>query len=379
MIGDGGLRRDEFPVFARRTYVNSCSQGALSVSVRHAYEDYMHGLAEFGSLWEAWVGVQERVRALLARTFHADVGDVAITASASAAVSAIATCFDFASGPRKIVTTSLEFPTIGQIWHAQERRGAEVIHVPAEPDHRLPVERVDAAIDADTAIVSITHVCYRNGAMVDVAAIIDAAHAKGVPVLVDAYQTAGALPIDFQALGADFLVGGVLKYMLGSPGVGFALVNPQRTSELVPLTTGWFAARDVFAMDIYSYDPAKDARRFESGTPVVPSLYAAEAALNFLLEVGVESAWEVSAGLHDQLRAGVTNLGGRVVTPSDLHGPMIAVAARDDHALVDALADDGVVVSCRDGNVRISPHFYNTTGDVERVIESLHRHRHMLV
>lgn len=379
MIGDGGLRRDEFPVFARRTYVNSCSQGALSVSVRHAYEDYMHGLAEFGSLWEAWVGVQERVRALLARTFHADVGDVAITASASAAVSAIATCFDFASGPRKIVTTSLEFPTIGQIWHAQERRGAEVIHVPAEPDHRLPVERVDAAIDADTAIVSITHVCYRNGAMVDVAAIIDAAHAKGVPVLVDAYQTAGALPIDFQALGADFLVGGVLKYMLGSPGVGFALVNPQRTSELVPLTTGWFAARDVFAMDIYSYDPAKDARRFESGTPVVPSLYAAEAALNFLLEVGVESAWEVSAGLHDQLRAGVTNLGGRVVTPSDLHGPMIAVAARDDHALVDALADDGVVVSCRDGNVRISPHFYNTTGDVERVIQSLHRHRHMLV
>lgn len=379
MIGDGGLRRDEFPVFARRTYVNSCSQGALSVSVRNAYEDYMHGLAEFGSLWEAWVGVQERVRALLARTFHADVGDVAITASASAAVSAIATCFDFASGPRKIVTTSLEFPTIGQIWHAQERRGAEVIHVPAEPDHRLPVERVDAAIDADTAIVSITHVCYRNGAMVDVAAIIDAAHAKGVPVLVDAYQTAGALPIDFQALGADFLVGGVLKYMLGSPGVGFALVNPQRTSELVPLTTGWFAARDVFAMDIYSYDPAKDARRFESGTPVVPSLYAAEAALNFLLEVGVESAWEVSAGLHDQLRAGVTNLGGRVVTPSDLHGPMIAVAARDDHALVDALADDGVVLSCRDGNVRISPHFYNTTGDVERVIQSLHRHRHMLV
>ncbi len=379
MIGDGGLRRDEFPVFARRTYVNSCSQGALAVSVRNAYEDYMHGLAEFGSLWEAWVGVQERVRALLARTFHADVEDVAITASASAAVSAIATCFDFASGPRKIVTTSLEFPTIGQIWHAQERRGAEVIHVPAEPDHRLPVERVDAAIDADTAIVSITHVCYRNGAMVDVAAIIDAAHAKGVPVLVDAYQTAGALPIDFQALGADFLVGGVLKYMLGSPGVGFALVNPQRTSELVPLTTGWFAARDVFAMDIYSYDPAKDARRFESGTPVVPSLYAAEAALNFLLEVGVESAWEVSAGLHDQLRAGVTNLGGRVVTPSDLHGPMIAVAARDDHALVDALADDGVVVSCRDGNVRISPHFYNTTGDVERVIESLHRHRHMLV
>lgn len=378
MIGDGGLRREEFPVFSRRTYMNSCSQGALAVSVRNAYDDYLQGLAEFGSLWESWVGVQERVRSLLARTFHADDADVAITSSASAAVNAIASCFDFSSGPRTIITTSLEFPTIGQIWHAQERRGAEVIHVAAEPDHRLPVERVDAAIDSDTAIVSITHVCYRNGAMVDVSAIIEAAHAKGVPVLVDAYQTAGALPIDFQALGADFLVGGVLKYMLGSPGVGFALVNPQRTSELVPVTTGWFAARDVFAMDIYSFDPAKDARRFESGTPVVPSLFAAEAALNFLLEVGVASAWEVSGALHDQLRAGITDLSGRVVTPLDQHGPMIAVAATDDHALVDALAEDKVVVSCRDGNVRISPHFYNTTGDVETVVRSLHRHRHLL-
>jgi selenocysteine lyase/cysteine desulfurase len=378
VIGEGGLRRNEFPVFAYRTYINSCSQGALAESVRNAYGDYLQGLAEFGSLWEAWVGVQERVRSLLARTFHADDADVAITSSASAAVSAIATCFDFTTGPKRIVTTSLEFPTIGQIWHAQERRGAEVVHVPADSSHRLPVERVDAAIDPDTALVSVTHVCYRNGAMVDIAGIVEAAHAKGVPVLVDAYQTAGALPIDFRALGADFLVGGVLKYMLGSPGVGFALINPERTSELIPLTTGWFAARDVFAMDIYSFDPAKDARRFESGTPVVPSLYAAEAGLTFLLDVGVQAAWEVSSALHHQLRAGITDLGGHVVTPLDHHGPMIAVAATDDHALVDGLATDGVVVSCRDGNVRISPHFYNTTGDIERALESLHRHRHLL-
>jgi selenocysteine lyase/cysteine desulfurase len=131
-------------------------------------------------------------------------------------------------------------------------------------------------------------------------------------------------------------------------------------------------------MDIYSFDPAKDARRFESGTPVVPSLYAAEAGLTFLLDVGVQAAWEVSSALHDQLRAGITDLGGHVVTPLDHHGPMIAVAATDDHALVDGLATDGVVVSCRDGNVRISPHFYNTTGDIERALESLHRHRHLL-
>lgn len=378
MAADTGIRRDEFPVFGERTYVNTCSQGALATRVRAAYAEYLDGMEEFGSLWETWVGVQERVRGLLARTFHAEESEVAITSSASAAVSAVATCFDFANGPRKVITTSLEFPTIGQIWHAQERRGAEVVHVPADPDNRLPVERIASAIDGDTAIVSVTHVCYRNGAMNDIAAIVDAAHARGVPVLVDAYQSVGAVPLDFRALGADFLVGGVLKYMLGSPGVGFMLVNPERTSELMPLTTGWFAARDIFAMDIYAFDPAKDARRFESGTPVVPSLYAAEAGLTVLLDVGLERAWAASSALHDQVRAGVADLGGRVVTPEDAHGPMIAIASTDDHALVHAMAEDRVVVSCRDGNIRVSPHFYNTPEDMDAVLRSLQRHRHLL-
>jgi selenocysteine lyase/cysteine desulfurase len=378
LAADNGLRRADFPIFAERTYLNTCSQGALATSVRAAYAEYLGGLEEFGSLWETWVGVQERVRTLLARTFHADEAEVAITASASAAVSAVATCFDFSTGPRTIVTTSLEFPTIGQIWHAQERRGAQVVHVPADPDNRLPVERVIAAIDGDTALVSVTHICYRNGAMNDIAAIVDAAHARGVPVLVDAYQSVGAVPIDFRTLGADFLVGGVLKYMLGSPGVGFLLVNPERTSELVPLTTGWFAARDIFAMDIYAFDPAKDARRFESGTPVVPSLYAAEAGLSLLLDVGLDNAWSVSSALHEQMREGIADLGGHVVTPAEAHGPMIAIAATDDHALVDALAADRVVVSCRDGNIRVSPHFYNTPADIEAALVSLRRHRHLL-
>lgn len=378
MAAESGLRRGDFPIFTERTYLNTCSQGALATSVRAAYAGYLDGMEEFGSLWETWVGVQERVRTLLARTFSADESEVAITASASAAVSAVATCFDFTSGPRTVITTSLEFPTIGQIWHAQERRGAEVVHVPADEDNRLPVERIAAAIDADTAMVSVTHVCYRNGAMNDIAEIVRVAHDRGVPVLVDAYQSVGAVPIDFRALGADFLVGGVLKYMLGSPGVGFLLVNPERTSEMVPTTTGWFAARDIFAMDIYAFDPAKDARRFESGTPVVPSLYAAEAGLTLLLDVGLDHAWSVSGALHDQMRAGVIELGGTVVTPTDSHGPMIAIASTDDHALVDAMAADRVVVSCRDGNIRVSPHFYNTPEDIDAALASLRRHRHLL-
>jgi len=370
--------RQRFPIFQERTYVNSCSQGALADEVRGAYNAYLDGLDEFGSLWETWVGIQEQVRSRLATTFSCDTAEVAVTSCASAAVSSIASCFDFSGQRNTIVTTSLEFPTIGQIWHAQERRGARVVHVPAENDNQLSVERLMSAVDDSTALVSVTHICYRNGAMTPVAEIVEAAHERGVPVLVDAYQSVGAVPIDFRELGADFLVGGVLKYMLSSPGVGFALVNAETTSEFVPTTTGWFAARDIFAMDIYDFDPAKDARRFESGTPVVPSLYAADAGLRLLNEVGVDRAWEASSLLHDQLRSGIESLNGVVVTPREMHGPMIAVASVDDHALVDAMGADGVVVSCRDGNVRISPHFYNDAQDMERVLESLARHKHLL-
>lgn len=380
MDADISTYRERFPVFEKVAYLNSCSQGALADSVRGSMESYMDGMDEFGSLWSTWAGKQEEVRGLLARLFGTTPGEVAVTASASAAIDAIASAMFLGEGPRKVVTTSLEFPTAGQIWHAQEARGVSVVHVPAGPDHRLSIDDLAAAIDDDTALVSVTHVCYRNGAMTDLAAVIELAHSRGVRVLVDAYQSGGALPIDFAALGADFLVGGCLKYMLGMPGVGFGLVTADACAELVPTSTGWFAARDIFAMDIYGYDPATDARRFEAGTPVVPSMYAVAAGLELLLEVGVERAWEVSSVLHDQLRAGVAELGGTVVTPGGAgeHGPMIAVASTDEEALVAAMGEDGVVVSSRDGNIRISPHFYNNAADIEAALASMRRHRHLL-
>ena len=377
MAADLSSYRDRFPVFQNVTYLNSCSQGALADTVRAAMIEYLDGMDDVGSLWGTWVGKQEEVRGLLAQVMGADVSEVAVTASASAAASAIASSL-FNGSRRKVVTTSLEFPTIGQIWHAQERRGVEVVHVPAQADNTLDLAQLAAAIDEDTQIVSVTHVCYRNGAMTDIDAIVKLAHERGALVLVDSYQAAGAVPIDFHALGADFLVGGCLKYMLGVPGIGFALVNAATTSEFVPTTTGWFAARDIFAMDINAYDPAKDARRFEGGTPTVPSTYPVAAGLNLLLEVGVDRAWQHTSTLHDMLRAGIAELGGRVVTPASAHGAMLAVASTDENALVAAMGADGIIVSNRDGNVRISPHFYNNDADVERALASLRTHRDLL-
>lgn len=370
--------RHRFPIFEHLTYVNSCSQGALSDSVRAAYQDYLEGLEREGSLWEHWVGKQESVRGQLATLLGATPAEIAVTTSGSAAVSSLASSFDFGSGRTKVVTTDLEFPMIGQIWHAQERRGAEVLHVPADPDNTIPLDRFADAIDDRTAIVSLTQVCYRNGARMDLAPIIELAHSRGALVLVDAYQGVGAVPLDVAELDADFVTGGVLKYLLSSPGVGFLYAKQATTAALQPTVTGWFAARDIFAMDIHSYDPAQDARRFESGTPAVPSLYAAEAGISLMLQIGVADSWLHVQGLLAQLRAGIEGIGGTVATPAALAGPLLAVSTTDEHAAVKALENDGVIVSSRDGNVRISPHCYNNDADVEAVIAALHRNRHLL-
>src|ERR1700754_3826741 len=177
-LGPGESARARFPIFDRKVYLNSCSQGALADSVRAAYETYLGGWESEGSQWDHWVACTERARSAFASVLHASPDDVAVTASASAGASALASAFDFGARDT-VVTTGLEFPTIGQIWHAQERRGAKVVHVPAAADNTLSLESLAAAIDGRTAIVSITHVCYRNGSRLDVEAIARLAHEHG--------------------------------------------------------------------------------------------------------------------------------------------------------------------------------------------------------
>jgi len=368
--------RHLFPVLEKVTYVNACSQGALAIPVRDALNEYLDGMYERGSLWDQWVMKQEELRALTAKAFSTKPENVAITSSASAGINSVLSSFDFSKGKNKIVTTDLEFPTMGQILHAQERRGAKVVHVPSEPDNTLDLSKLEAALTSDVALLAVTHVCYRNGALTDIKAVTQLGHKYGIPVLVDAYQSVGSMAIDFEDVGADFLVGGYLKYFLGIPGIGFLLARPD--SPLVPSLTGWFAAADIFEMRIDTYDPAQDARRFSMGTPPVPSVYGAVAGLELMLDVGLDNAWRHTLELHRELRESLNEFGAKFATPSDLHGVMLAVKAKDDHLLVEELEKGGVVASSRDGNLRVSPHFYNSSLDIQHVVEVLGSKKELL-
>jgi selenocysteine lyase/cysteine desulfurase len=370
--------RARFPIFERLVYINSCSQGALSNAVRDAYLDYLDGWDDRGAPWEYWVERAETARATFARLVGGRADDVAVTTSLSAGVSPLASAIDFTSRP-KVVISDFEFPTIGQIWHAQELRGAEVVHVPAD-GAEIPLERFEQAIDDRTAVVSVAAVCYRNGSRLPVEEIARIAHEHGALVVLDAYQAIGTYPLDVEELGVDVLAAGVLKYLLGSAGLGFMWVRPGLSEQLLPTQTGWFADRNIFEMDITDYSPSPTARRFQAGTPPVPAIYAGIAGVELMEEIGIAATREHVTELNERLIAGVDELGGTVVTPRapECRGALVCIASTDAPALVSALGADGIVTSERDGNLRVSAHAYNSSEDVDAVVAALQRHRPLL-
>jgi selenocysteine lyase/cysteine desulfurase len=370
--------RERFPIFERLCYLNSCSQGALSDSVRGAYEAYLADWDDQGAPWEYWVERAETARAAFAGLVGGSPDEVAVTTSLSAGVSALASAFDYGERPR-VVVSDFEFPTVGQIWHAQELRGAEVVHVPPA-DGVIPLEHFERLIDERTALVAVTAVCYRNGARLPVAEVAELAHDRGALVLLDGYQAIGSLPLDVGELGVDFLGAGVLKYLLGSAGLGFLWCRAGLLEALLPTQTGWFADRNIFEMDVHDYSPSPTARRFESGTPPIPAIYAGIAGIELMEAIGIAETRAHVNELNEQLLAGVDELGASVATPREAseRGALVCIRSSDAPALVRALGAEGIVTSERDGNLRVSAHAYNVGGDIETVLAGLARHRQLL-
>lgn len=365
--------RKEFPVLGRKTYLNSGSYCALANDVKAAFEAYMEDRLLVGANWDVWVTKNESVRALTATLLRAAPDEIAVTASVSAGLNALASAIDFSGARNKVVISDFEFPTNAQIWHAQEPRGARVVHVPRAADGYIPLENFAKAIDEETQLVAITHVCFRNGAKLDIPGIVRLAHAKGAKVLLDCYQSVGSLDIDVKALDLDFAVGGMLKYLLGTAGIAFLYVRNSFIQSLVPTNSGWFAQADVTAMDITANRPSPSARRFEAGTPAVVNCYAAEAGLKFLLAVGTPAIGQRNYALTRRCMQRLDETGWPSVTPAqdERRGATVAVPSRDAGGLAKELMKRDIVTSHRDDNVRASFHFYNNDDDVDSFIAAM--------
>jgi len=371
-------RREDFPTLASGIHLLSHSLGPVPRATRQsmlayydAWEQHTSEDAWANSWWEMSSAVGDRIANILG----GDAGSVQIQPNASIALSSIASCFDFTSSKRnKIVASTLDFPSMQYILDAQTPIGARVEIVPSDDGIVIPLERILDAIDRQTALVALSHVSFRSSYRVDVEAIVERAHQHGALVLLDVYQSAGAVELKARDWEVDFLIGGTIKWLCGGPACGYLYVRPALQRDLQPRLTGWVAhtAPFDFAPPPMRYDHS--VRRFAQGTPSIPALYSVLPGLQIVEEVGVETIRAESVRRTEFMIDFALERGWKVNSPRDVNqrGGSVMIYVADGPAMVKRLAERKVFVDCRPGvGLRMSAHFFNTDEEVEEAMEIL--------
>ncbi|MDP8957305.1 MAG: aminotransferase class V-fold PLP-dependent enzyme [Actinomycetota bacterium] len=369
--------REEFPVLNQKAYLISASLGPVSRRSQAYLQEYIDAWAVKGAPDHVWMEDIFPRMATLKRTFGtlvgADPGELAITVNVSLALSAISSCVNF-SKRRKIVLSELDFPTNGHVALAYRRRGAEVVFLPSPDGLTVPVEAYRDAVDEDTALVLINRVLYRSSALLDAKEVCRLAREAGAWSVVDDFHGAGVIPVNVHDLGCDFYTTGVLKWLCGGPGLTFLYARRDLVGELEPLVTGWFATSDPFSFDLEHLEYHPTARRLEHGTPAAPVSFIAQGGLDIITEVGPAAIQERQQDLVEYVIKRADDAGLPIRSPRDRNGRggIVNVGVGPEAAKVcHALLDRDVCTDYRGDGIRVSPHFFNTEEDIDRLFEGL--------
>jgi len=369
--------RPQFRTLVERTYFATHCLGPVMEGALADLDDYRRTIALRNRAIETWLQRIDEIRTLFARLVHADDDEIALGANATACHASVAAALAPAPGRTRIVTTSLDFPSTRYLWHAQTRRGFELVEVASPDGLAMPVEGLVAAIDERVAIVAVSLVAYTNGALLRARPVIEAAHAAGALVVLDAYQGAGIVPIDVRALDVDVVIAGTHKWLHGvSNGLAFAYVRRALAERLAPAYPGWFSHAHMLDYET-EYVPAPGARRFEQGSTSVEAVYAARAGVRFAIDVGVEAIRARSLALSDHLIAGADALGIPLRTPRDHaeRAGVVCLGVREPGRVADELRVRGIDVDTRPGTgIRLSCHPCNLHDEVDRVVAELRRY-----
>lgn len=366
--------RDEFPLVHRKTYLNTCSLGALSRRSMDAMGEFMELWNTYGaSAWyEIWWGELHNLRDSFARLIGASGREIAIEPNVSVALSAVASALDVSKRP-KVVMTELDFPTVFYQWMVKRHPEIELVVLTSDDGVSIPLEKYEDAIDERTALVSTSRVFFTTGYIQDIGAITELAHAQGAQVFVDDYQGTGQLPIDVKALNVDYLVTGGLKWLLGGPGIAFLYVREELIERLEPTITGWFANAHQFEFQPQEFAFRDDATRFEQGTPALAPVYAARGGLEIVHEIGAQRLRERTSYLTTDLieRAQERGFQLRVADDQRDRTGIVMIEVDAPERTVRALAEREIIVDHRPGAVRVSPYVYNTTDENERTLDAM--------
>jgi selenocysteine lyase/cysteine desulfurase len=357
--------RKNYPILQDKIQLSSCSQSAMHINVKRDIEEYMTSWEVNGMDWELWMEVCEQARTKFARLINAKPSEVSIVSSLSHAMSAIITSLKPEKNKNEMILSEAEFPTIGHVALSQDH---VKVHFTAPK-----TEAYQEMISDQTFFTSIPNVYFYNGEILDVKQISKHAHEKGSYVFVDAYQAAGQIDIDVKESNVDFLASGMQKYLLGIPGIAFLYVKEEVANSLTPKITGWFGQENPFAFDAQNVTYAAGAKRFDSGTFPMINGFAANSALDVLLDVGVKNIEQYLRKLSQFTMDYANHYGLTIASPADVTKKGSNTAIRVDRAgeMEQALKAQNILVSARNDVIRIAPHYYNTEDDIKKAIDEL--------
>ncbi|HVA57984.1 MAG: aminotransferase class V-fold PLP-dependent enzyme [Gemmatimonadaceae bacterium] len=366
--------RPEFPILARTTYLVSNSLGAMPRHVPDRLAEYVDEWAEQGvRAWgRAWWEMPAALGDEIAPLIGASAGQVVMVGNVTLGQATVLSALDYPPERNRIVMTELDFPSVRYVYdRLATRLGAEIIVVPAAPDGiSVDADAVAAAIDERTRLVCISHVLFRSAFVMDVAPIARRAHEMGALVSLDAFHSVGVLPVDVQALGVDFLTGGVLKWLCGGPGGCFLYVAPWIQTALEPSLTGWQAHANPFDFET-EMRYTGGIYRWLNGTPAIPALYAAIEGPRLVRRAGVAAIRAKSMQQTARLLAMADERGYPVKTPRDPARRGGTVAFNVPHAfeVSQYLLSRDVLVDFRpNAGIRVAPHFYNADDELDAAV-----------
>jgi len=363
--------RAEFPILERTTYLNSCSLGALSRRAEAYLADFTERWHEMGaSAWYGhWLGRIEELRARVAAFLGATPRELALLPSTSTALAAV-TVSVRPEGRNRVVCADLDFPTLAYQWAVKPE--LELVVLESPDGIRVDPEQFAEAVDERTLFLATSHVYFSTGYEHDLAPLAEIARHAGAYSLIDGYQGPGQVVVDLPEAGVDFYTSGPLKWLLGGPGLAYLYVRDELIEHLEPRLTSWFATKRQFDFDLSGFEYRDDARRFELGTPAMPTVHTALGGQEIIDEVGIETIEERNRGLTDRLveRARASGFTLRLAE-TDHRTSIVMIAHHDPPGAVRHLAERGIIVDYRPGFVRVSPHFYNTSEEVDRCVEVL--------
>ncbi len=368
--------REEFPTLAHTVHMISHSLGAMPRKTRER-------LTQFADEWtnrsirawsEGWWDMPVTVGDLIGEIIDAPKRSIVMHQNVSICQQVILSALDWSGRRNKLVTESLNFPSNHYIFHHWPRYGARVVEVDSDDGLSVPLEKLLAAVDEETLLVTVSHVTFRSSYLQNVAAIIEKAQRVGALVMIDTYQSCGTVPFSVRKLGVDFAMGGSVKWLCGGPGAAYLYVRPDLLPMLKPAATGWMAHKEPFSFTPGAIEFADDATRLLNGTPAIPALYAAMSGYEIVRDIGVPAIRAKSQRQTQRLieladEAGLPFNG--IVDPRERGGVVIFDVPNGKEVTAELLRRD-ILVDYRPGaGIRIAPHFYTSDEELEQSIQEI--------